>query len=93
MLKRKISTAPSSNSIIPKFANKTVKPECDHQLDSNDDSFSLVELDPKKQKVEDLSPSLSELQDVDPSLVFLCYRGFNHVSGKLQTGKTLAARV
>ena len=53
--------------------------------------ISLIEVGQRKQQVEDLSPSLSELQDVDPSLVFLCYRGFNHVSGKLQTGKTVLA--
>ena len=53
----------------------------------------LVELDPVKQQQEDLGPSLSELQQVDPSLVFLCYRGFNHITGKLQNGKAMIPRL
>ena len=51
--------------------------------------IDLVELDPLKQKQEDQGPSLSQLQQVDPSLVFLCYRGFNHISDKLQSGKAI----
>ena len=58
------------------------------------DDIDIVELDPKKlQQREDLGPSLFELRDVDPSLVFLCYRGFNHIFGKLQTGKAMMAKV
>ena len=48
----------------------------------------LVELDHNmKQQQEELGPSLSELQQVDPALVFLCYRGFNHITDRLQSGK------
>ena len=61
------------------------------KLDDASMDNSFVELDTKKQQHEDLAPSLSELQDVDPSLVFLCYKGFNHVSGKIQTGKAISA--
>ena len=54
----------------------------EHQMDTD-----LIELDPKKQQLEELGPSLEELRDTDPFLVFLCYRGFNHISGKIQSGR------
>ena len=50
------------------------------------DDNDFVELDPKKQQQQDLGPSLCELQGVDSSLVYLCYRGFNHISGRVQNG-------
>ena len=54
----------------------------EHRMDTD-----LIELDPKKQQLEELGPSLEELRDTDPFLVFLCYRGFNHISGKIQSGR------
>lgn len=60
-----------------------------HEVTVDADSYdvSLVELDPTTQQLECHDPPISELQDVDPSLVFLCYRGFNHISRKVQTGR------
>ena len=56
--------------------------------------MDLVEVDPVKQHQEHpVGPSLSELQQIDSSLVFLCYRGFNHIAGKLQSGKTMHAQL
>ena len=53
----------------------------------------LVELDPMKQQQEELGPSLSQLQQADSSLVFLCHRGFNHITDKLQSGKLTIPRL
>ena len=53
----------------------------------------LVELDPMEQQQEELGPSLSQLQQADTSLVFLCHRGFNHITDKLQSGKLTIPRL
>jgi hypothetical protein len=57
------------------------------------DDTDLVELDPMNQQQEELGPSLSQLQQVDSSLVFLCHRGFNHITDKLQTGKLMIPKL
>lgn len=71
----------SSDSIVPGL------PESQQGDDEDMDDINLIELDPKKQQMEELGPSLKKLQDTDPFLVFLCYRGFNHMSGKIQGGR------
>ena len=62
-----------------------------HDHDDDDDELQmdtdLIELDPKKQQLEQPGPMLEQLQDTDPFLVYLCYRGFNHISGKIQSGR------
>ena len=90
----------SLRSLVPHISNKTASlclevKEPIARLNTESDEDSLVELDPTKQIQGDveLNPSLSELQQVDPSLVFLCYRGFNHISGKLQTGRAVLTKV
>lgn len=70
----------SSSSVVPSLHQTT-------DLAMDVDEINLVELDPRKWHLEDIGPSLSELKDIDPFLVFLCYRGFNHISGKVQTGR------
>lgn len=70
----------SSSNVVPQLTKKI-------DVAVDDDDFNLVELDPKKQYQEDIQPSLSELKNIDPFLVFLCYRGFNHISGKVQNGR------
>ena len=89
MVKSTISSPfTSSNGIVPELPQTATTVTLDHDHSHTDD-ISLVELDPKKQQLEHLGPSLSELQDADPFLVFLCYRGFNHISGKVQNGKAV----
>ena len=81
----------SSNQLVPElplFTQASKSQDLDH-LDREDDDSNLVEIDPTKQEFEHLSPPLSELLDIDPFLVYLCYRGFNHISGKVQNGKPL----
>ena len=75
----------SSSSVVPQLAKKN---DCDY-VAVDDDDFNLVELDPNKQYQEppDVEPSLSELKNIDPFLVFLCYRGFNHISGRVHNGR------
>ena len=72
----------SSNSIVPDLPESR-----QDDGDEDTDNISLIELDPKKQQLEELGPSLKKLRDTDPFLVFLCYRGFNHISGKIQGGR------
>ena len=72
----------SSSNVVPQLTKKN-----DDFVAVDDDDFNLVELDPKKQHLEDIEPSLSELKHIDPFLVFLCYRGFDHISGKVHNGR------
>ena len=90
VVKSTISDSISPKNVVPGLPQlpKETTTDHDHQLAVDTDDINLVELDPKKQQLEDLGPSLLELKDVDPSLVFLCYRGFNHISGKVQNGRT-----
>lgn len=87
------------NNIVPclpshnHISSNVTKPSLNNQLALDTDNHNLVELDPKRQQQEDLGPSLCELQGVDPSLVFLCYRGFNHISGKVQNGTAMLGKV
>lgn len=93
VVKNTVYGAGSSKSIVPDLP---LKPNCDHSLsvdDDDDDDTNLVELDPDKQQVEDMGPSLADLKTVNPSLVFLCYRGFDHISGTLQTRKPVLAKL
>ena len=74
----------SSQGIVPDLS-----PQDDDEPLVDMDGVSLVELDPKKQEQEDLGPSLLKLRDTDPFLVFLCYRGYNHISGKIQSARAM----
>ena len=81
-------TGISSNVMVPEPPQLTQTKSNDADcLAADGDDRNLVELDPMKQHLDILGPSLSELQDIDPFLIFLCYRGFNHISGKVQNGK------
>ena len=71
-----------SSGIVPDHSGSVLQDDDDLQMDAD-----LIELDPKKQQLEEIGPSLEKLQDTDPFLVFLCYRGFNHISGKIQSGR------
>ena len=83
----------SSNVIEPKAAINLCHDCSGNNPDTDDCDINLVELDPTKRQHEHVDPSLSELRDIDPSLVFLCYRGFNHISCRIQTGKAVLAKV
>ena len=71
-----------SSGTVPGLSESVLQDDDDLQMDTD-----LIELDPKKQQLEAISPSLENLRDTDPFLVFLCYRGFNHISGKIQSGR------
>ena len=71
-----------SSGIVPDLSGSVLQDDDDLQMDTD-----LIEFDPKKQQLEEIGPSLEKLRDADPFLVFLCYRGFNHISGKLQSGR------
>ena len=82
-----------SNVIVPKAA-MNLDHDCSGNITVADDcDINLVELNPTKRQHEHVDPSLSELRNIDPSLVFLCYRGFNHISCRIQTGKAVLAKV
>lgn len=74
----------SSGCIVPSLSGPVA--EDDDDLETDAESHSLVTIDPTKRELEALDPSLQKLQDIDPFLVFLCYRGFNHIAGKIQSG-------
>ena len=78
------SDSHSADGVVPKLLQSSCS--ITPQSDAVDAVINLIELDPIKQK-EDLGPSLSELQRTDPFLVFLCYRGYNHISGRVQNGR------
>ena len=67
-----------------------VVPETSNVAKNSASDNNLIELDPEKQNREDTGPSLSKLQHTDPFLVFLCYRGYNHVSGRVQNGRPMS---
>lgn len=78
----------ASGSLVPELPQpQPVVSDDFKSMDMKEDDFNLVELDPLKQQEEELGPSLQELQTIDPFLVYLCYRGFNHISGKVHGGK------
>ena len=74
----------SRDCIVPYFSG-SVGQDSD-KLVTDTESHSLVTLDPKQQEKKTLDHSLKKLRDTDPFLVFLCYRGFNHIAGKIQSG-------
>lgn len=92
MLKDKISDHVGrihSQDMVPPLPATTTTALCKPVMVDTD----LVELDPKKQQQEELGPSLSQLQQADSALVFLCHRGFNHITDKLQSGKLTIPRL
>lgn len=72
-----------TNGVVPELS-ETITQDDDDELQMDRD---LIELDLKKQQLEEPGPKLEQLQDTDPFLVYLCYRGFNHISGKIQSGR------
>ncbi len=71
-----------TSGIVPDLSESIPQDDDEPQMDTD-----LIEFDPKKQLLEEPGPSLEKLQDTDPFLVYLCYRGFNHISGKIQSGR------
>jgi hypothetical protein len=77
---------------LSEFLTSAIVPGLSESIPQDDDDepqmdTDLIEFDPKKQLLEEPGPSLEKLQDTDPFLVYLCYRGFNHISGKIQSGR------
>ena len=76
-----------TSGVVPELSETMTQ----HDDDDDDGELlmdtDLIELDPKKQQLEQPGPMLEQLQDADPFLVYLCYRGFNHISGKIQSGR------
>lgn len=68
-----IPELPSRSHKTPYVGHTT--PTVDHVSMSHDDHMSYV----------DLGPTMDELIFTDPSLIFLCHRGYNHITGRLVT--------
>ena len=81
---------PAASCVVPKLPETSCNDVTNLKAGSVPDSdINLVELDPERRNRDDIGPSLSELQDTDPFLVFLCYRGYDHVNGRVQNGRPM----